>query len=170
MRPVVACVLMPLLLQVLGCGFHLRSLDLGSSITSFYVKSDGDNFLSAPLRNSLRQAGVNEADGADEAELVVDLVDAQRQRRGVSVAGDARVAEYEMILGVLFRVLDGAGTQLVEPRWVRSSRVYRVDRGNIVGSSEEQALLEREMRDDLIQQIVRTLDAVAAKPQNTDAT
>jgi outer membrane lipopolysaccharide assembly protein LptE/RlpB len=34
-----------------------------------------------------------------------------------------------------------------------------VDAQNIVGSSEEQALLEREMINDLVQQIIRSLDA-----------
>ncbi|MFP6835378.1 MAG: LPS assembly lipoprotein LptE, partial [Pseudomonadales bacterium] len=81
----------------------------------------------------------------------------------------ARAAEYEMNLGVQYRVLDGAGNELVGPRWARSVRVFRVDRGNIVGNSEEQALLEQEMRNDLIQQIVRTLNTVAGGAAGSNA-
>ena len=41
-----------------------------------------------------------------------------------------------------------------------------MDRDNIVGSSEEQALLVREMQTDLVQQILRALNAVTAEPGN----
>ena len=50
------------------------------------------------------------------------------------------------------------------PRSIRASRVYTVDRNNIVGSSEEQALLQREMVEDLVQQIIRGVNAVVTAP------
>jgi LPS-assembly lipoprotein len=162
-----------MLVAVPGCGFHLRTWDLGASMESFYVDSPGSNPFASPLRQALRQAGVAEASTPGSAEVVIGLVNSQRQRRSVSVTGQARVAEYQLNLGVQYRVLDSAGVELVVPRWARSSRVYRVDRANIVGNSEEQALLEREMQNDLIQQIVRTLNAVSgslsrADPKQTD--
>ncbi len=49
-------------------------------------------------------------------------------------------------------------TVLVEDRSVRVARTYRLDRNNIVGSSEEQALLRGEMEQDVVQQILRSLD------------
>jgi LPS-assembly lipoprotein len=153
--------LVALLLIVHGCGFHLRTWDMATSIESFYVEAPTSNLLAGPLRRALQQAGVAEAGSASKAEVVVHLLNATRERRSVSVTGQARAAEYEMNLGVQYQVFNGAGTELVPPRWARSVRVYEVDRANVVGSSEEQALLEGEMRSDLIQQIVRTLNAVS---------
>lgn len=155
----------PLLLVLLlalvgGCGFHLRSWDIGSSISSAFVAANARNTLEAPLRRGLRQAGVTEATSATEADVVVELLEDRRERRSVSVSGQARAAEYEMTLGVRYRVLDSAGNELVTPQWLERERVFRIDRDNIVGSSEEQALLEREMESDLVQQIIRTLNAV----------
>jgi LPS-assembly lipoprotein len=144
-----------------GCGFHLRTYDMATSVESFYVQAPVTNLLGDPLRNALRQAGVTESASAADAEVVIELLNSQRQRRSISVTGQARAAEYEMNLGVMYQVVDGAGAELVAPRWARSVRVYRVDRDNIMGSSEEQALLESEMRNDLIQQIVRALNAVS---------
>ena len=157
----VAVLLSTLLATGPGCGFHLRTWDLATSMESFYVEAERTNLIAGPLRSALLQAGVAEAQNATAAEVVVALLNAQRDRRSVSVTGQARVAEYEMTLGVQYQVFDGAGTELVAPRWARAARVYRVDRDNIVGSSEEQALLEGEMRNDLIQQIVRPLNAVS---------
>jgi LPS-assembly lipoprotein len=150
-----------------GCGFHLRTWDVGTSIESAYVSSDPRNPLLAPLQRALSQAGVAEAASAGDAEIVVELMDSRRDRRSITVSGQARAAEYETILGVLYRVTDRRGSELVPAQWLERERVFRVDRDNIVGSSEEQALLEREMQNDLVQQILRALNAVAADP--TDA-
>lgn len=145
-----------------GCGFHLRSWDIGSSIEAAHVISDPRNPLEAPLRRALRQAGVAESDTAADATLVVELLDSRRDRRSITVSGQGRAAEYETTLGVRYRVTGPQGDELVEPQWLERQRVFRIDRDNIVGSSEEQALLEREMQNDLVQQILRALNTVAA--------
>lgn len=157
-----AVLALPLLALAAGCGFHLRTWDIGGSIESAHVVSDPRNPLEAPLRRALRQAGVAETDTAADATLVVELLDSRRDRRSITVSGQGRAAEYETILGVRYRVTDAAGTELVAPQWLERERVFRIDRDNIVGSSEEQALLEREMQNDLVQQILRALNTVAA--------
>ena len=53
------------------------------------------------------------------------------------------------------------GVELVAPTWIERERVYRIDRGNIVGSSEEQSILEREMLRDVAGQIIRAMSAVS---------
>ena len=152
-----------------GCGFHLRTWDLGASVSSFYVDAPGSNLLAAPLRRALRQAGVSEAQTPGSAQVVVGLLNAQRERRSVSFTKQARAAEYETTLEVRFQVHDAKGEELIAARWIRSERVFRVDRDNLVGNSEEQALIEREMRDDLIQQILRSLNAITQTVEESTA-
>jgi LPS-assembly lipoprotein len=72
------------------------------------------------------------------------------------------VAEYQLNLQVLYGVRD-ADQELLAPQWARSARVYQVDRDNLVGSNEEETLLEREMRSDLVQQIIRAVNAVTTE-------
>lgn len=152
-----------LMLTVSGCGFHLRSYDVGSNIASAHVAADPRNPLETPLKLALRQAGVAEADNPADAAVVVTLLDSRRQRRNVTVSSQARVAEYETVLAVRYQVTDAQGNELVPAQWVERERVFRVNPENIVGNSEEQALLEREMQNDLVQQILRTLNAVAER-------
>mgnify|MGYP000284807275 CR=1 FL=1 len=106
------------------------------------------------------------ADDAASADMVIELLSEREQRRSASVSGTARVTQYEMTYGVRYRVTDGKGTELVPTQWVDRLEVYSVDRNNIVGSSEEQSLLQREMREDILQQILRTLAAVAPKAES----
>jgi len=142
-----------------GCGFHLRTFDLNTAVSSVHVSSNGSNFAAQPLRTGLQQAGVDLVPVRDEAQISVALLNQRRDRRSVAVTNQAQTAEYELDLAVQYSVQKPDGEVLIEPRWVETSRIYRVDRVNLVGTSEEQALLEREMINDLVQQIVRALDA-----------
>jgi LPS-assembly lipoprotein len=151
------------LLAVAGCGFHLRSWDVGTSVESAYVVSNPRNPLEVPLKRALRQAGVEEAGSADDAEIVVELLDSMKERRNISVSGEGRAAEYEMLLAVHFRVTDRDGNELLAPQWLERESVFQVDRDNLVGSSEEQALLERELENGLVQQILRALNSVGTR-------
>jgi LPS-assembly lipoprotein len=150
-----------------GCGFHLRSYELDSAVESFALTGDTRARIAGPLRRAMSQAGVTEISIQDAA-LVIDVLDERSGRRSASIAGRARAAEYEMSYGVRFRVL-ADGTELAAPQWLWRERVYRIDRENIVGSSEEQTILEREMMQDLVSQIVRIVDTVSRNASNTES-
>ncbi len=141
-----------------GCGFELRSYSFGSSVESFSLEGTR-TAVTEPLRQGLQQAGLVEA--PKSAQLRVELLDQRRERRSVSTAGSVRAAEYEMSYAVRYRVLDETGQQLLEPTWVERERIFRIDRDNIVGSSEEQAILNRELLQDVVGQIIRTLDLIS---------
>lgn len=114
------------------------------------------------LERSLEIAGVRVVD-AGQADIIVELSRQTESRRSVSVAGDARAAEYEMELRVIVAVADGDGNELVAQRTLTTERVFQLDRDNVVGSSDEQALLVREMRDDVVQRIMQTLGTLTSQ-------
>ena len=103
-------------------------------------------------RRDLERAGVEVLGSRTADALVIDLLDERRSRRSVSVSDSAVAAEYEVIVSVRYGLRDGAGNLLIEPQWLERERVYRADSDNILGSSEERTLLEREMQNELIQQ------------------
>jgi LPS-assembly lipoprotein len=154
-------------LGLVGCGFQLRGTDLRSSVARVYVDAAPRHGFETPMRLALERAGVEVLELPAADGLVVDLIDERRDRRSISVSETAVAAEYEVIVGVRYGVRDGAGRQLIEPQWLARERVYRVDRDNILGSSEERALLESEMQSELIQQIIRSLDALAGAGHGT---
>jgi len=165
--PARVLVLIALALALAGCGFQLRGSDLRSSVARrTWTPRHGTATRSrCGLRWSARAAEVLDAPTAEA--LVIDLIDERRDRRSISVSESAVAAEYEVIVGVRYGVRDGAGSQLIEPQWLERERVYRADRDNILGSSEERALLEREMQNELIQQIIRSVDALASARHGT---
>ena len=142
-----------------GCGFQLRSWDLGSGYSSIALESAGRFDVEPTLRRALTQTGVPVV--TNDAELVLELISSGEELRTASVSSSARTAEYELILRVRYAIRDAAGVYLAKQVSLQSSRRYFIDRGNLVGSNEEQALLRRELRSELVQQIMRVLNAVS---------
>jgi LPS-assembly lipoprotein len=149
-----------LVLLLAGCGFHLRSYNFEGAVESFAITGKTRVGIAQPLRRSLKQVGVEERPEGDAA-LIVDLLDQRNERRSISTGGGTRAAEYEISYAVQYRILDSADNELAAPTWIERQRVYRIDSDNIVGSSEEQALLERELTQDVVGQIIRAMDAVS---------
>lgn len=154
--------LLGLALLALGaCGFQLRGWDQRLGLESVYLDARPQVSAAAPLRRALRQAGAQLASSAADAQLRVELLDERRGRRTVSVAGGAVAAEYELSLAVHYAIRGGAA-QLGDPRWAEAGRVFAIDRDSVAGSAEEQALIEAELMEEIVQEILRALNAAAA--------
>ncbi len=148
-----------LVVQLAGCGFQLRSWEMGNSFNSIGLESAARFDIEPDLRRALAQTGVPVLDTG--AELVVELLDSGEELRTASVSGAARTAEFELIVRIRYAIRDATGSYLAQPATLLSSRRYFLDRGNLVGSNEEQALLRRELRTQLIQQLMRVLNTVS---------
>ncbi len=146
-----------------ACGFQLRSYNLEANVQSFAISGMQRAQVATPLRQALLQLGATEGIAAG-ADVVIALLDQRSERRSVSTAGQARAAEYEIDYGIQYQLLDGQGAALTDAQWIERQRIYRIDRDNIVGSSEEQNLLRREMLQDVVGQIIRAIDLVSRQP------
>ncbi len=178
-----------ILLSLVGCGFQLRGWNLESGVESIHLDSQPRIQLAVPLRRSLRQAGLRIEPRAADAELTVKILDERRERRTVAVTGGARAAEYEIMLGIRYEIRAGgramrvlcqspgsigvcrrevpaSGQVLREPQWLDARRVFAVDRDNIAGTAGEQTLIEAELTNDLVRQVIRALNAVAASARS----
>ena len=147
--------------SIAGCGWHLRSWDFGDAFAKIYISTDDSVDVGAELSRAFRASGVTVVEAPTDADVVVTLADQQQSRRGVSVTNAARTAEYEVAFQLRFSAREADGGELVPERVLRVQRVYRLDRSNIVGSSEEETLLAREMRTEVVQGILRSLGTAA---------
>ena len=149
-----------------GCGFHLRTWGWADQEMRVHVRANARNSLAEPLRRALRQAGVPVSATAAEADFVIHLLNERRSRRIASVAVGARAAEYELQARAQYAIRAGA-RELIPPTWVEAVRVFSIDRTSLTGSSEEQALIEQELESDLVQNVLRGLNAVASARQRS---
>lgn len=156
-----------------SCGFQLRTWQLDGNIDTILVANNsGNTQVGKDLEKAIGQTGVTlltEVDTERTPQMQVQLLQAADNRRSISVGGDARAAEYELSLQVNFVLLDDKNVELTEPRWVRVQRIYRLNRNNLMGSNEEENILRREMRSDVVQQILRAINQVVSVEETPDA-
>ena len=141
-----------------GCGFQLRRWDVGSAFQSVRINAGRGVDLDRDLSQALESAGVAISEDAD---VIVSLTNQRAERRSAATTRTGRTAEYELSLQVQFAIAGADGEEIAAARVLRSERVVRLDQDHIVGSSEEQALVEREMRADLVQRMMRALGTLS---------
>ena len=147
------------LLAIAACGFQLRTWELAAGIETARIDAERGVDLDVDLARALESAGVRLVDA--DADVVVRLTDQRDHWRSVSVTRGARTAEYELALQVSFAVADSDGAELAAGQVLRAERVARLDRDNLIGSSEERRLLAAEARDDLVGRMVRVLGTLS---------
>ena len=167
MRPCTCAGAWLALLALAGCGFQLRTYDLSAAFEAVSIEVDTGVDIDIDLTRALDAAGVDVVD--EGGDIVVRLSDQSDDWRSVSVTRGARTAEYELAVQVTVSVTDAAGTELAPARTMRSERIARLDRDNLVGSSEERRLLAAEARDDLVGRMLRLLGSLDEQPETTDA-
>ena len=183
MKPVALWVIVLCLLT--ACGFQLRG-GVDSALQRVHVSSERGVQLLVPLRERLSGLGISLVNKSGQPEILVHLIADNFNRRTISVTGRVLAAEYELTMSVDYQISRGEsagsvyepeasdkpresdepqaspGSQALQQRHLEVSRIFAIDQGNLVGSSEEQTLLMAEMREDLVQQIVRNMNALAS--------
>lgn len=162
-RAVLAVALVPFA----GCGFQLRRWDIGTAFETVHVASGRGVDLHRELGPALAQAGLRALPSAAGADLVIKLSRQQQSQRSGAIVG-GRAAEVELGMEIAFTVSGADGKALVPERVLSAERRASLDRDNLVGSSAEQDLLRREMRDDLVAQMLRALGAIAEARTDAD--
>ena len=160
-RYLLSCALLGASLLLSACGFDLRGTGVDNIQLSEMQVSALDN--NGPTHQSvleaLRVKGVRVHGGA---RYQLELLDEPQQRRAISYSSRAVPAEYELRRLLTFQISNNAGQPLIGPETLSVQRVYVRDRDNVTGSSEEEALLQREMREELTRQLMFRLSRISS--------
>lgn len=150
-------------LALTGCGFALRqtgdypfkTLFAGFSITSP---------LGAELTRQLRGTGrielLTEAKQAQQADVVLDILQEQRQRVVVGLNASGQVRELQLRMTVKFRLRNPDGMEWIEPIELYQQRDLSFNETAALSKEIEEAMLYRDMQNDIVQQIMRRLARV----------
>ena len=149
-----------------ACGFHLRGSN-GSFMLPFatmYIGLPETSPLAIGLKRYIRAIGCTEVvgtkDGADAVLEVLSDPERNRTKTILSLNKNGRVQEYQLGYSINFRVLDKAGNQLLAPTTISLVRPITFDESQVLAKETEEAALYRDMRNDLVQQIMRRLAAI----------
>ncbi len=149
-----------LVMTLCSCGFSLRGSEnarLPFSSIALNLQQQNAPF-SRLLRNALNSSGV--AVGSDGYTLSVS--EEQNSIRPVSVTSRASAAQYELSSSVEVALNDPGGAVVFESETLTVQKTYFEDIANIAGSNSEIELLRIEMRQELVNQLMRRLQFLPA--------
>lgn len=162
--------LLTLLTLVLsGCGFHLRNAltlpeDLGPVRV---VSADPYSPLGTSLAQALTRIGATPA-SADAVEDVatLEVISERWGSRPISIDQFGRAQEFSLRYAVVFGLRKGDGSDVLPRQVIELSRDYISSPTNPTGAESEQELLSRELRREMVAQILRRIDAVEQEAQS----
>lgn len=153
-------------LTVSACGFHLRG-DGGHYTLPFptmYVGLPESSPLAIDLKRNINANGsttvvktAKEADGIIE---VLSNPEKTKTKTILSLNSNGRVRQYLLQYGILFRVLDNQGKELLGPTAIGLSRPIDFNETQLLAKEQEEALLYKDMQTDLVQQMMRRIAAI----------
>ena len=147
-----------------ACGFRLRGAP-NFVFRSIYVQAGRGSPVGTLLRRNLESSSdklevIKDPASPDTAEVICHVVSEQAQRIiiGSNVAGQVR--EIELRLIVRFALRTPGGDAVIEPTEIRQIRNVTYNETNALSKATEEEMLNKDMRNDIVQQIIRRLAAV----------
>lgn len=151
-------VLISLLLS--GCGFQMRGeWQLPASMNNT-VLSGGSDATYRNLQREFRSASASlDRRSGDIKGAHLFISQDRMEKRVLSVDNRGKVIEYEIYYILNFRLLDEKGNQIVSPQRINMTRDYPFAATDVIGASQEEALLRRDMYRDMARQVMRRIQA-----------
>lgn len=147
-----------------ACGFRLRGMP-NFVFRSIYVQAGRGSPVGTLLRRNLESSSdklnvVKDPASPDTAEVICQVISEQQQRVivGMNVAGQVR--EIELRLLVRFSLRTPGGDEVIPPTEIRQIRNVTYNETNALSKAAEEEMLNKDMRNDIVQQIIRRLSAV----------
>lgn len=144
--------------SLIGCGFHLR----GAADVSFKtIHIQGSRLLiSKNLSKSLTNSGVTVLPKTEGADLVLETIKEESEKRILSLSGRGVVNEYELYYRVRYRT-KMAGAELWSPvQIVEARRDFSYTDANLLAKQSEEARLNENMQADVVSALLRRLSAL----------
>ncbi len=146
-----------------ACGFALRQPP-NYAFRTVYLSLPPGSSLRAPLTRSLEFSSnvrvLAEAGDLQSADVVLEIPSEVREKvvAGLNAAGQVR--EFQLRLRMRFRLRTPRGAELIPMTELLLEREIGYAESAALAKEEEEALLYREMRQDIQQQILRRLASV----------
>jgi LPS-assembly lipoprotein len=147
-----------LIASLTSCGFHLRGA-IDVTFNSIFIQGN-TLVISKNLYKTLRTNGVKVLDSAENAELLLDMVGEESEKRILSLSGTGAVNEFELYYRVHYRTKPIGAELWSQVQTVESRRDYTYSDANLLAKQDEEKRLNQDMQSDVISALMRRLSAL----------
>ena len=152
-------------LALCACGFHMRGeAKLPQGMQRVYVQvSDPFSPLKRDLEAALTRSGatLENKPGDGIADVTISALSLAPIVR--SVGANAFVNEFSMVYHVELAIAGADGKMLLPKQVIEHSREFTFDQTQAIGTSAEQDVIKKEMERDMVQSVMRKIEAAGHK-------
>ncbi len=153
-------------LAVSSCGFRLRgSFDF--AFKSILILSETGSVVSRALKASLDSDNkvkvlINQAfvEGSSDNEAVLTMLSERREKSITALNSSGQISEFQLRFRVVYNVKNAAGKIVVPETQIVAQRDFSYSETQALGKLDEEALLYRDLEDDMVQQLLRRLSSI----------
>lgn len=145
-----------------ACGFQLRGTAT-YPFQSVFVSAPAAPSLASELNRAIASgSSARLAPTADSAQVVLELPSVLDDKEVLSLTAGGSVREYQLITRVAFRLHDKQGNDWLPPGEIVIRRSYTFNETQVLARDLQEQRLRRDMQADVVQQLVRRLQAANA--------
>lgn len=148
-----------------ACGYHLRgALELPEALKKMYVKGASPE-LSTAVERTFRGTSGELVTKAEEAGMILNVLDEFYQRRTISLSSTGYSNEFELTYRLSFDLLDGEGNTLVSNQTIEVMKTYYNAQSSetLLSKDNEEIVLRHELYDEAVRSVIQRARAELKK-------
>jgi len=151
-------------ISLTGCGFKLRgSFELPAELQKIYVAGSQSSDLVKDL-NEMLAYSADVVTKRSDADAVLTIHKEESENRTLSVDSRGKVRESEMQYSVIYSLAIVEGEVLLDNEALLLVRDFIDDENDVIGRTNESAVIARDLKRDAAQQILRRVQALKVTP------
>ncbi len=152
-----------------ACGFHLRN-SANLPFKSLYMTFGPNSPLGIELKRNILASGDTQVlTSAQGAEVILEVLGETQEKVILTLNSSGRASEYMLYYRLTFRVTDAEKKELLPATLITLKRDISYNSSQELSKAAEEVLLYRDMRSDMVQQVLRRLAALkTAQPTQAD--
>jgi len=150
-------------LALSACGFQLRGTH-PLPFDTLYVALPESNELRAIIKRNVEASSQTRViTEAKDAQATLTILGDTQTKNILSLNSAGRVREFQLVRLFVFRVQDAKGQEFLPVSSIRITREITFNDATVLAKDAEEALLWRDIQNDLVQQLLRRLGAAKLK-------
>lgn len=147
-----------LMSSLVACGFQLRG-SASMAFSSIFIQGSTLT-ISKNLLKSLKTNDIKVLNSSENADVLLELVGEESEKRILSLSGRGLVNEFELFYRVHYRTKQ-AGAELWSPvQTIEARRDYSYSDANLLAKQGEEKRLNENMQADVLSGLIRRLSAL----------
>ena len=136
--------LLILSLALVSCGYSMRgNINLPDDIRTISLTSEFYSPLLISITDNLKNSDINVTDSKNKNLYRINILSESFKRRQLSISASGRVNEYEIIYDLSFEI--NPPNMKSDAETITLYRDYSFDENNIMGSSDREEQIKKEM-------------------------